>query len=103
MPDHPQLGQGKGDKDVDAVEHHQQRDRAVAEDHHHHRGRPHQEHAVLGDQSIAQGGKARGEPTIQGHVGQNLRPAHEPGLRGDHEQRRLRHQGHQHEAEADLR
>ena len=54
----------------------------------------------MGDEPVAQGGKARGEPPVERHIGEHARTIKEARLGGDEEQGRLGRQRNQDERES---
>ncbi len=82
---HPQLGEGKGDEDVDGVHDHQGRNRAVGVEQQGNGGDAHEENAVAHGQADRQGGEAVRQPGVDGHVGHDPRSVDKAGL-GRHQQ-----------------
>ena len=91
--DHAELRQAERDKNIDAVEDHQEIHRPMRREHQEQRKSTHQDDAVVGYKSIAQSRKARRKPAIQRHVRQYARAVEKAGLGGDEQQGRLGSEG----------
>ena len=97
VPDHSELGKDKGYEDIDAVKD-QQQTHGPARDHHQSQGgASHEQDPVLGDQPVAEHGKAGREPAVLRHIRKHLRAADKAGLGRGEQDGRLREQGDQDE------
>ena len=94
---HAELGEGKSDEHVDAVEHHHELDRAPGEKQEPERRGSGEDDPVLDDEPLAEEAELLREPPVHGHVGKHARSAEEPRLRRREEEHRLGEERHRHE------
>ena len=88
--DMPELGQGEGQEDVDGI-HDDERPDAAPGIEEEQDGRPsHEQNAVLDREPVRKRSEPVRKPIVDGHVGHDPRPVHEPGLGPDEEERPFR-------------